>query len=98
MQCLAPSANLTWAAELVHGDYSLSQMDSLPSMPLAMFDFDFLEASMYQKMSATVRTIIVTGLLFVVNFFRELISAYGLAIAFNAVRSDKLQDDESAIE
>lgn len=65
----------------------MAPLASLPGLPIALFDFSYLDAAVYQKLAPALRTVVVEGLVAVVNWLREMVSAHGLAISRHRVRS-----------
>lgn len=51
----------------------------LASMPLALFDFSFLDKALFMKMQPGLRAALFAGLLAAVNVLRELVAAYSVA-------------------
>ena len=53
-------------------------LDALPGMPMALFDFSYLEKGLFLKLQPGLRTALLEGLLSVVNLVREVVNGYGL--------------------
>lgn len=61
------------------GTSGFEELRLLASMPLALFDFSFLDKALFMKMQPGLRAALFAGLLAAVNVLRELVAAYSLA-------------------
>lgn len=56
-------------------------LQSLASMPMALFDFTLLEKSVFVKMQPGLRAALLAGLLTAINTLRQLVTAHSLALS-----------------
>jgi hypothetical protein len=55
-------------------------------MPFALFDFTLLDSAVFCKLQSNMRLLMLEGVLTVVNWLRELLNGYGLALSVVRLR------------
>ena len=80
MQILPPVLQCVFVIELCLAAKDFGPLDCLPGMPLALYDFAFLDAAVFCKLQPPLRATLLEGVLVVINWLRELLNGYGLGI------------------
>jgi hypothetical protein len=50
-------------------------------MPFALFDFTLLDSAVFSKLQPNMRLFMLEGVLTIINWLRELLNGYGLALS-----------------
>jgi hypothetical protein len=80
LQVLPPLMQCVYVLDMSTSEFGFVALDSLPSMPLALFELSYLEKNLFLKMQPGLRTALLEGLLTVINWTREVINGYGLTV------------------
>jgi hypothetical protein len=89
MQVLPAIARCVFVTDLADGGVSdnYSTLAVLPSLPLALYSFSYLQKPVFAKLAPGFRAAVLQGLAAACNWLRELLNAYGLAQSLSQVRS-----------